>query len=117
MIRPPMPTTHAIPGLPPAEPAAPESAERLARLARRFPDRVDAVRAACGYAPDPDLALAGVERFVDGAGAPPAEPDLLEALALLCGSSRMIAGLLAREPGLLRRAARSPHLLRARTEP
>ncbi|HET8732418.1 MAG TPA: bifunctional [glutamate--ammonia ligase]-adenylyl-L-tyrosine phosphorylase/[glutamate--ammonia-ligase] adenylyltransferase, partial [Anaeromyxobacteraceae bacterium] len=48
--------------------------------------------------------------------APPAEQDLLEALALLCGSSRMIAGLLAREPRLLRRAARSPHLLRARTE-
>ncbi len=111
-----MPPTHVIPGLPPAEPAAPESAERLARLARRFPDQVDAVRAACAFAPDPDLALAGVERFVDGAGAPPAEQDLLEALALLCGSSRMIAGLLAREPRLLRRAARSPHLFRARTE-
>ncbi len=112
-----MPITHAIPGLPPAEPRAPESAERLARLARRFPDRVDAVREACGYAPDPDLALAGVERFVDGAGALPAGRDLLEALALLCGASRMIAGLLARDPRLLRQAARSPHLLRPRTEP
>src|SRR5512138_2105538 len=109
--------THAIAGLPPAPPRAPESAERLARLAKRFPDRVDAVSAAVALAPDPDLALAGIERFVDGAGAPPAEGDLLEALALLSGASRMIPALLAREPSLLRRAARSPLLLRPRTEP
>ncbi len=112
-----MPATHFVPGLPPAELHAPESAERLARLARRCPARVDQVRELCGYAPDPDLALAGVERYVDGAGALPAERDLLEALALLCGASPMMAGLLAREPHLLRRSARSPHLLRPRTEP
>ncbi|HET8540950.1 MAG TPA: bifunctional [glutamate--ammonia ligase]-adenylyl-L-tyrosine phosphorylase/[glutamate--ammonia-ligase] adenylyltransferase [Anaeromyxobacter sp.] len=114
-IRPRM-HTHAIPGLEPAPPRAPESAERLARLARRFPDRIEAVSAAVALAPDPDLALAGIERFVDGAGAPPRERDLLEALALVAGSSRMLAALLARDPALLRRAARSPLLLRPRTE-
>ncbi|ACL64526.1 glutamate-ammonia ligase adenylyltransferase [Anaeromyxobacter dehalogenans 2CP-1] len=111
-----MPTSHAIPGLPPLEPRAPESQERLARLERKFPGRIAAVREACACAPDPDLALAGIERYVDGAGALPAEPDLLEALALLCGGSRLVAALLARDPRLLRRAARSPHLLRPRTE-
>jgi [glutamine synthetase] adenylyltransferase / [glutamine synthetase]-adenylyl-L-tyrosine phosphorylase len=108
--------SHRIPGLPEAEPRAPESAERLVRLGRRFPDRVAAVLEACRLAPDPDLALAGVERFVDGAAELPAEPDLLEALALLSGASRMIPALLARAPHLLRRAARSPALLRPRTE-
>ncbi len=107
--------SHAIPGLEPAEPTA-ASAERLARLAKRFPDRLDAVVAAARRAPDPDLALAGIERYVDGAGAPPAAPDLLEALAVLSGSSRMIPSLLARDPGLLRRAARSPLLTRPRDE-
>jgi glutamate-ammonia-ligase adenylyltransferase len=102
---------------PPAPFAAPDAAERRARLGRRFPDRLAAVEAACQAAADPDLALAGLERFADAAGALPAAPDLLEALALLCGASRMIAGLLAREPGLLRRAARSRFLLRARGEP
>ncbi len=111
-----MPASHAIPGLAPAEPRAAESAERLSRLAKRFPGRVDAIAAAVRLAPDPDLALAGVERYVDGAGAPPSERDLLEALVLLCGSSRMVAALLARDPSLLRRAARSPHLSRPRTE-
>src|SRR5512133_2909732 len=108
--------THAIAGLEPAPPRAPESAERLGRLAKRFPDRIQAISGAVALAPDPDLALAGIERFVDGAGAPPAERDLLEALALLAGSSRMIPALLARDPVLLRRAARSPLLLRPRTE-
>jgi [glutamine synthetase] adenylyltransferase / [glutamine synthetase]-adenylyl-L-tyrosine phosphorylase len=107
---------HAIPGLPPAEPKDAASAERVARLARRFPDRADAILAACRQAPDPDRALAGVERFVDGAGAPPDAPDLLEALALLAGASAMIPALLARSPHLLRRAARSPTLARPRTE-
>ncbi|BDG04822.1 bifunctional [glutamate--ammonia ligase]-adenylyl-L-tyrosine phosphorylase/[glutamate--ammonia-ligase] adenylyltransferase [Anaeromyxobacter oryzae] len=109
-------TSHAIPGLPPAEPRDPATAERLARLGKRFPARVDAIVAACRLAPDPDLALAGVERFVDGAGAVPEEPDLLEALALLAGASSMIPALLARTPHLLRRAARSPWLLRPRAE-
>src|SRR5512144_1267812 len=109
--------THAIPGIEAAAPRAPESAERLARIAKRFPDRIDAIAGAVALAPDPDLALAGVERFIDGAGAPPRERDLLEALALLSGSSRMIPALLERQPVLLRRAARSPLLLRPRTEP
>jgi glutamate-ammonia-ligase adenylyltransferase len=111
-----MPASHVIPGLEPADPSA-DSAERLARLARRHPARLEAVVAAARRAPDPDLALAGIERYADAAGAPPAEPDLLEALALLTGSSRMIATLLARDPRLLRRAARSPLLDRPRDEP
>jgi glutamate-ammonia-ligase adenylyltransferase len=104
-----------VPALPP-EPLSAESAERRARLARRFPERIAEVEAACATAPDPDLALAGVERYVDGAGALPDEPDLLEALVLLGGASRMLPALLARTPRLLRRAARSPNLLRPRTE-
>src|SRR5512145_395544 len=107
--------SHVIPGLEPAEPTA-ASAERLARLAKRHPGSVEALVAAARRAPDPDLALAGIERFADAAGAPPAAPDLLEALALLAGSSRMIPALLARDPGLLRRAARSPLLERPREE-
>ena len=86
----PSPTVHGIPGLPPDPPSAPESAERLARLAKRVPD-LDALLAQVERAPDPDLALAGVERFLDGAGELPPERDLLEALLLLCGSSRMAA--------------------------
>jgi glutamate-ammonia-ligase adenylyltransferase len=107
---------HEIPGLAPADPRAAESAERLARLRKRFAARADEILGAARTTPDPDLALAGVERFVDGAGAPPADHDLLEALALLAGSSRMIPSLLARDPRLLRRAARSPLLARERTE-
>jgi len=110
-----MAPTHSLPGVSPAD-LAPASAERVARLAKRFPARVDAVVELCRRAADPDLAIAGVERYVDGAGGLPAEPDLLEALVLLCGSSRMVAQLLARTPHLLRRAARSPHLLRPRAE-
>ncbi len=107
---------HAIPGLEAADPRAADSAERLARLAKRFPERADEILSAARASPDPDLALAGIERFADSAGAPPAERDLLEALALLAGSSRMIPALLARDPRLLRRSARSPLLARERTE-
>ncbi len=110
------PAAHAIPGLEPAEPGAPESAERLARLRRRFPDSWERALALARLAPSPDLALAGVERYADSAGAPPPEDDLLQALSLLGGSSRLAAGLLAREPVLLRRAARSRFLSRARPE-
>jgi glutamate-ammonia-ligase adenylyltransferase len=110
-----MPASHVIPGLAPADPTS-ASAERLARLRKRHPDRLDALVAAARQAPDPDLALAGIERYADAAGAPPAEADLLEALALLAGSSSMIASLLARYPHLLRRAARSPLLDRPRGE-
>ncbi|HTT72445.1 MAG TPA: bifunctional [glutamate--ammonia ligase]-adenylyl-L-tyrosine phosphorylase/[glutamate--ammonia-ligase] adenylyltransferase [Anaeromyxobacteraceae bacterium] len=108
--------SHRIPGLEPAPFRAPDAPERRARLARRFPAGVAALELACQRAPDPDLALAGAERYADAAGALPAEPDLLEALALLCGASRMIARLLARHPHLLRRAARSPYLLVPRSE-
>src|SRR5512142_1719187 len=110
-----MPAPHVIPGLEPADPT-PDSAERLARLGKRHPERLEAVIAAARRAPDPDLALAGIERYADATGAPPAAPDLLDALALLAGSSRMLAGLLARDPHLLRVAARSPHLDRPREE-
>src|SRR5512133_3210510 len=110
-----MHSSPLFPELPPAEPRAPETAERVARLAKRFPDRIDALVALCRGAADPDLALAGVERYVDGAQALPAARDLLEALVLLCGASRMIAQLLARDPRLLVRAARSPLLEQPRT--
>ena len=73
----------------------------------RSPDRVEEVLALCRLAADPDLALAGVERYVDGAGELPAERDLLEALVLLAGSSRMVPRC-SRAPRLLRRVARSP---------
>ncbi len=108
--------SHGIPGLPPADPRAPESAERLARLQRRCGARAAEVLALSRLAPDPDLALAGVERYLDGAGALPPDRDLLEALVLLCGASSMQAALLSRTPALLRRAARSPWLVRPRTE-
>ncbi len=106
--------SHSIPGLAPDPPE--ESSEVLARLRRRFPDQAEEVLAAAGLAPDPELALAGIERYADAAEAPPRDADLLEALALLAGSSRMVPALLARDPGLLRRAARSPFLLRPRPE-
>jgi len=107
---------HAIPSLPPEEPRAPDAAERLGRLRQRLPDRFQELCALCRLSPDPDLALSGVERYLDAAGALPAEPDLLEALTLLCGASRHLAQVLARTPRLLRRAARAPDLLRPRTE-
>ncbi|MCM2333426.1 MAG: bifunctional [glutamate--ammonia ligase]-adenylyl-L-tyrosine phosphorylase/[glutamate--ammonia-ligase] adenylyltransferase [Anaeromyxobacteraceae bacterium] len=113
----PAPATHFIPGLPPAAPRAPESAARLERLARACGPRAAEVIELCGLAPDPDLALAGVERWLDAAGGLPRDRDLLEALTLLCGASRMLPALLARDPGLLRRAARSTWLIRPRSEP
>ena len=69
----------------------------------------------CRLAPDPDLALAGVERFLDVAELPRGR-DLVEALVLLTGSSRLATQALARDPGLLRRAARSPWVRRERPE-
>jgi glutamate-ammonia-ligase adenylyltransferase len=111
-----MAPSHLGAGLPAADLGA-DAAERLARLAKRFSERVDEVAEACRAAADPALALAGVERYADAAGALPAERDLLEALVLLAGASRMIPALLARNPRLLRRAARSPWLLRPRDEP
>ncbi len=107
---------HAIPGVGPAPFRAPDAPERLARLSRRFVGRMEDLERACRMAADPDLALAGVERYADAADLP-TEQDLLEALALLCGSSRLMATLLAREPHLLARTARSRRLLTARTEP
>ncbi|HUK65354.1 MAG TPA: bifunctional [glutamate--ammonia ligase]-adenylyl-L-tyrosine phosphorylase/[glutamate--ammonia-ligase] adenylyltransferase [Anaeromyxobacteraceae bacterium] len=108
--------SHLIPGIEPLPFSATDASERRARLTRRFPARVAALEAACQRAPDPDQALAGAERFLDVTGAIPEESDLVEALALLCGASRMIARLLARDPKLLRRAARSPYLLSPRPE-
>jgi glutamate-ammonia-ligase adenylyltransferase len=109
--------THAIPSLPPADFTSPSAAERRTALERRFPDRVQVLIEACRRAPNPDLALSGVDRFADVTGTLPAEDDLLQALALLCGASRMIAALLARWPHLLRRCARSPYLARPKPAP
>jgi glutamate-ammonia-ligase adenylyltransferase len=102
--------THAIPGLPAVPPS---DAARAARLDARSPG----VSALCALAPDPDLALSGADRYADAAGGLPRDEDLLEALVLLCGSSRLATSLLVADPCLLRRAARSPLLLRVRTEP
>ena len=91
--------------------------ERLARLAgRATPATLDRLAALCARAPDPDLALAGVERYADAAGGLPPEPALLEALVLVCGASRMLATVLAREPHLLRRTAGSRRLHTPRDE-
>ncbi len=108
-------TPHVL-DIGPAPFRAGDALERLARLERRFPDQLEALVAACKLAPDPDLALAGAERYADAAGSLPRQPELLHALALLCGASRMIARLLFREPTLLRRAARPARLSRPRTE-
>ena len=107
---------HGIPGLPPEPPRAADSADRLGRLARRV-SGMDELLQRVERCPDPDLCLAGLDRFLDGAGELPRDPDLLDALVLLCGSSRMLAAILAREPHLLRRAARSRWLGRERPEP
>src|SRR3990172_9893391 len=96
---------HAL-VLEPAPLCSPSAIERLSQLERRFPGQSAELLAACKLAPDPDLALTGVDRFADAAGALPREPGLLQTLALLCGASRMIAALLYREPSLLRRSAR-----------
>ena len=93
-----------------------DSPDRLARLGRRVPSLENLLRRVA-LSPDPDLCLAGLERFLDGAGALPQEPDLLDALVLLCGASRMLPALLARTPHLLRRVARSRWLNRPRPEP
>jgi [glutamine synthetase] adenylyltransferase / [glutamine synthetase]-adenylyl-L-tyrosine phosphorylase len=105
------------PALPPTGFRAPDTAERLARLRARFPASAAALEEASRNAPDPDLALAGAERYGDAAGELPADRDLMQGLALLCGASRLAARLLARDPRLLRRAVRSPWLSAARPEP
>ena len=87
-----MRATHAIPGIAPADFRAADAGERLARLGRLFPSAVGEVEELARLSPDPDLALAGVERYADAAGGLPRERDLLEALALLCGASRLVAG-------------------------
>jgi glutamate-ammonia-ligase adenylyltransferase len=107
---------HAIPGLPPAEFTDPASAERLARVERRLGARAAELAELCRLAPDPDLALAGAERYVDAAGALPASRELLEALVLLCGASRLASTLLAADPRHLARAARPSRINRAHTE-
>ncbi len=111
----PLPSAHGLPGLPPEPPRALASAERIARLAKRVPD-VQRLLSRVELSADPDLCLAGVERYLDGAGALPIEPDLLDGLVILCGSSRMLASLLARAPHLLRRTVRSRWLARPRDE-
>lgn len=105
--------SFVLPGIPSLD-LGPSSAERVLRLSRSLGSRANEVTELCRLAADPDLALSGVERFLDAAGSLPEERDLLEALCLLCGSSRLIASLLAREPRLLRRVARSHYLYRPR---
>ncbi|MEI7705047.1 MAG: bifunctional [glutamate--ammonia ligase]-adenylyl-L-tyrosine phosphorylase/[glutamate--ammonia-ligase] adenylyltransferase [Deltaproteobacteria bacterium] len=94
---------------------APDAADRLSRLRKRLGDRASPVADLCQLAPDPDLALAGVERFLDAADLPRGD-DLVEALVLLSGSSRLVTQVLSRDPGLLRRTARSPWVRRERPE-
>jgi glutamate-ammonia-ligase adenylyltransferase len=112
-----LPSDALVPGLgvAPAPFRAADAEERLGRLRKLLGPRLEEVEALCHLAPDPDLALAGVERFLD-VEALPAGRDLLEALVLLTGSSRLAASALARDPRMLRRAARSPFANRARPE-
>jgi len=112
-----VPSDSLVPGLgvAPAPFRAADAAERLGRLRRSLGPRLAEVEALCHLAPDPDLALAGVERFLD-AEPLPAGRDLVEALVLLSGSSRLAASALARDPRLLRRVARSPFAHRPRPE-
>jgi len=100
-----------VPGLESADFRAPDAPERLERLERRLGPRGSEVAALCRRAPDPDLALAGVDRWLDASDLP-RDPDLLEALVLLSGASRLAAKALAKDPALLRRTARSPWLSR-----
>jgi glutamate-ammonia-ligase adenylyltransferase len=104
-----------VPGLGAAEFRAPEAPERLARLERRVGERRGEAEALCRLAPDPDLALAGVDRWLDAAELP-RDRDLAEALVLLSGASRLAAKELAKDPALLRRVARSHWLARPRPE-
>jgi glutamate-ammonia-ligase adenylyltransferase len=104
-----------VPGLEAAGFRAADTAERLARLDRRVGARRAEVDALCRLAPDPDLALAGVDRWLDVAELP-RDRDLLEGLVLLSGASRLAAKELAKDPALLRRVARSPWLARPRPE-
>jgi [glutamine synthetase] adenylyltransferase / [glutamine synthetase]-adenylyl-L-tyrosine phosphorylase len=112
-----LPSDALVPGLgvAPAPFRASDAKERLGRLRKRLGPRLEELEALCHLAPDPDLALAGVERFLD-VDALPSGRDLLEALVLLTGSSRLAASALARDPRMLRRAARSPFAHRARPE-
>jgi len=104
-----------LPGVEPAPFRLPEARERLARLERRVGPRLVDLAELSRMAPDPDLALAGVERYLDAAELP-ADRDLVEALVLLCGASRFAQKALARQPELLRRAARSRWTRRMRPE-
>ncbi len=72
------------PGPPPAPLRAPGALERLTRLRERSPARADALEEACQLAADPDLALAGADRFADAAGGLPlrARPPLGAGAAL-----------------------------------
>ncbi len=112
-----MPGQPLVPGLgvAPAPFRAADAPERLVRLGRRLGGATAEVVELCQLAPDPDLALSGVERFLDVAEFPRGH-DLVEALVLLTGSSRLATSALARDPGLLRRAARSPWVRRERPE-
>ena len=104
-----------LPGVEPAPFRLPDAGERLSRLERRLGARLSDVAGLAQMAPDPDLALAGVERYLDAADLP-ADPDLLEALVLLCGASRLAHKWFSKEPALLRRAARSRWTGRMRPE-
>ena len=87
----------------------------LTRLAARSgADAVEELRLRCEGAADPHAGPSGAERYADAAGALPTDPELLDALVVLCGASPMLAGLLARAPHLLRRGARGA--LRGRDE-
>ncbi|MEI6224923.1 MAG: bifunctional [glutamate--ammonia ligase]-adenylyl-L-tyrosine phosphorylase/[glutamate--ammonia-ligase] adenylyltransferase [Deltaproteobacteria bacterium] len=112
-----MPGEALVPGLgvAPAPFRGADAPERLARLGRRLGERAPEVVDLCRLAPDPDLALAGVERFLDAADLPRGR-DLVDALVLLTGSSRLATQALARDPRLLLRAARSPWVRRERPE-
>jgi glutamate-ammonia-ligase adenylyltransferase len=98
------------------DPAPQATAARTSRLLQRFPETAPQLIAGCEASADPELALAGVERYADAVGDLPAEAELRETLVALAAGSRMLVGLLGRHPAALRRLARHPHRHRPRPE-
>ena len=100
---------------PPLQNVAPRSRRALGRLA-------PALLRALGAAPDPDMALQNLERFVNAAPARDtvlellaADPALLEHLARLFGSSEFLAASFARYPECLEMLADPEGVTRPRT--
>ena len=97
--------------------AVPQTRAMLEELARRFDRAIEA-------AADPERALIGLERFVQGVGARTFyygllldRPELVPRLAALFGASRYLAGVFATHPELIEPVFADPeHLIASREE-